>query len=139
MMVYYRVGGKLKNLNLAFNAKHLLLLSGNNILTKLIFEHTHLTLLHAGPQLLLATVRQNYWPTSGMNCAKRVTRSCVTCFKSKPKIFTQMMADLPTERVNVTTAFDIVGIDYAGPFLLKDRKGRGSKLYKAYICVLVFC
>lgn len=97
----------------------------------------HITLLHAGPQLLLATVRQTYWPTSGMNAAKRITRSCATCFKSKPRSSIPMIADLPSERVRFTNAFDIVGVDYTGPFILKDRKGKGCKTYKAYICLFI--
>ncbi|KAJ8927556.1 hypothetical protein NQ314_019961 [Rhamnusium bicolor] len=66
-----RVGGRLKHSQLPFSAKHPLLLSGKHILSKLIFEDAHKALLHAGPQLLLATVRQTYWVTSGMNVAKK--------------------------------------------------------------------
>ncbi|KAJ8930814.1 hypothetical protein NQ314_016346 [Rhamnusium bicolor] len=54
-----RVGGCLKHSQLPFSAKHPLLLSGKHILSKLIFEDAHKALLHTGPQLLLATVRQN--------------------------------------------------------------------------------
>lgn len=70
-------------------------------------------------------------------CAKKVTRSCVTCFKSKPHAINPIMANLPRERVTETPAFSIVGVDYAGPILIKDRRGRGSKVSKGYICLFV--
>ncbi|KAJ8916314.1 hypothetical protein NQ315_005009 [Exocentrus adspersus] len=60
-----RVGGRLKNSSLLFGEKHPLLLSKNHRLTFLIFAQVHLDLFHPGPQLLLSTVRQNYWSTSG--------------------------------------------------------------------------
>lgn len=132
-----RVGGRLKNSSLNFSQKHPLLLCGKHLLTKLIFEHYHNVLCHAGPQLLLATVRQHYWPTSGMNVAKKVTRSCITCFRNKPKCISPIMADLPSKRVTATHAFDVVGVDYAGPIQIKDKKGRGCKIIKSYICIFI--
>lgn len=132
-----RVGGRLKNSSLPFNSKHPMILNGKHVLAKLIMEHTHITLLHAGPQLMLSTVRQTYWLTAGMSAAKKVVRNCVTCFKSQPRSVTPIMAHLPTERVNVANTFSIVGIDYAGPFMLKDRKGKNYKTYKSYICLFV--
>lgn len=132
-----RVGGRLKHSELNFENKHPLLLAGKHYLTKLIFENMHKALLHAGPQLLLATIRQTYWPTSGMNAAKRTTRNCVKCFRYKPKSINPIMAHLPKDRVTCMNPFYISGIDYAGPFLLKDRKGHGSKTIKAYVCLFI--
>lgn len=106
-------------------------------MTKLILTHEHKRLLHCGPQLLLATVRQTYWPTSGMNAVKAITRNCVKCFKVKPQSITSIMADLPKQRVTAMTPFHVTGVDYAGPFNLKDRKGRGCKIIKCYICVFI--
>lgn len=134
---FLRVGGRLKHSNLNFNAKHPLLLHSKHRLTKLIFEHEHRKLLHAGPQLLLNTIRQTYWPIAGMNLAKRTVRSCVVCFKFKPKFITNFMGDLPEHRVTAMTPFYVTGIDYAGPFFVKDRKGRGCKVTKAYVCLFI--
>lgn len=132
-----RVGGRLKHSSLSFSKKHPLLLDGKHKLTKLIFEAEHLRLLHAGPQLLLYTVRQNYWATSGMNVAKMTVRKCVKCFRAKPKPVNSIMADLPKHRVEIAKPFSITGLDYAGPVILRDRKGRPYKTYKAYICLFI--
>lgn len=52
-----RIGGRLKNSQLQFNAKHPLLLGGKHHLTKLIFKYIHRNLCHAPSQLLLTTIR----------------------------------------------------------------------------------
>lgn len=132
-----RVGGRLKNSYLRFESKHPLLLNGKHHLTRLIFEHYHRLYCHAAPQLLLSIVRREYWPTSGISIAKSVFHRCLTCFRNKPKSFMPKMADLPRERVTVMNPFTVTGIDYAGPFTLKDRKGKGCRYIKGYICLFI--
>lgn len=114
-----------------------MILNGKHILSKLILEHIHISLMHAGPQLTLSTVRQTYWLTAGMSAAKRVVHNCIICFKSQPRSSIPIMAHLPIEKVNIASAFDVVSIEYVGPFALKDRKGKNCKTYKAYICLFV--
>lgn len=132
-----RVGGRLKNSHLKFGSKHPILLSGKHQLSRLIFQYEHKQLLHAGPQLLLASVRQKYWITSGIRTAKATVKNCIKCYRFNPKPTYPIMADLPEKRVTVMNPFHVTGIDYAGPFLLKDRKGRGSKNIKGYVCVFI--
>ncbi|XP_030754386.1 uncharacterized protein LOC115881149 [Sitophilus oryzae] len=47
------------------------------------------------------------------------------------------MGDLPKRRVTPSPPFYVTGVDYAGPFLIKDRQGRGCRTSKAYIAVFV--
>jgi len=47
------------------------------------------------------------------------------------------MGQLPFERVTPSHSFLHAGVDYAGPFLLKNWKGRNSRKYKAYIALFV--
>lgn len=132
-----RVGGRLDNSLYEYNVKHPILLCSKHHLTQLIFEMLHRKLLHAGPQLLLATVRQNYWPLGGTNLAKAVVRRCIKCFRYKCKIVQPIMGQLPTSRTNLEFPFLNLTVDYAGPVLIADRKGRGCRLIKSYICIFV--
>nr|CAI5845761.1 unnamed protein product [Callosobruchus analis] len=135
-----RVGGRLKNTHLPFHSKHPILLSSKHVFTKLIFDHKHKQLLHPGPQLLLASVRQFYWPIGGTVLAKRIVKNCLICFKFKPTPFTCPMSSLPNERIKPQLPFYTVGIDYAGPFHILNKKGRGSKLIKCYLVIFIcFC
>lgn len=132
-----RVGGRLQNSTFTRNKKHPCLLPQKHKLTFLIVKHEHLKTLHAGPQALLASVRENYWPISGRNIVKKVVHDCVTCFRAKPKVTGHLMGSLPKDRVTPCAPFSICGVDFCGPILIKDRRGRGCKTTKAYICLFI--
>ncbi|XP_039759903.1 uncharacterized protein LOC120633641 [Pararge aegeria] len=132
-----RVGGRLKNSCYTFDVKHPILLCSKHNLTQIIFQKEHIRLMHAGPQLLLSHVRQKYWPLGGRNLARRVVHGCVRCFRFKAKPFQPVMGDLPKDRTKLEFPFLHTGVDYAGPVLIANRKGRGAKLTKAYICIFV--
>lgn len=131
-----RLGSRLRFSSLAYNIKQPIVIPKDHPLTLLIFHHYHDS-LHPGPQLLLSLVRQRYWPISGKIIAKQVVRKCVTCFKQNPPEHHVPMGPLPSERILQSFPFQHVGLDYAGPFEMLDRKGRGSKLVKSYVCVFV--
>lgn len=59
------------------------------------------------------------------------------CFKAKPNFFEAPMSNLPNARILSSFPFQHTGVDYAGPFFIADRKGRGRQVTKAYICVFV--
>lgn len=133
-----RVGGRLVNSDsFTYDKKHPLLLCSRHLFTRLIFEHQHKVLLHAGPQLLLATVRETWWPLKGRNLAKQVVHKCVRCTRMRATPMKIQMGNLPNERLVPGYPFLRCGVDYAGPLLMLNRAGRGAKLTKCYICLFV--
>lgn len=132
-----RVGGRLESSCYSFEKRHPMLLHKKHRLTKLLFEQEHLRLLHAGPQLLLSSVRDFVWPIAGRDLARTTARHCVVCRRASGKTLTPMMGALPPQRVNPDFPFTAAGVDFAGPFLITDRKGRGCKITKCYLCVFV--
>ncbi|KAJ8962292.1 hypothetical protein NQ318_018271, partial [Aromia moschata] len=60
-----RVGGRIRYSNFALGKKHPLVLPEKHELSKLLVEHTHKKLLHAGPQSVLCSLRERYWIISG--------------------------------------------------------------------------
>lgn len=132
-----RVGGRLKNSKFDYNKKHPMLLSSKHYLTRLIFEYEHIRLLHAGPQQLLFSVRQRFWPTASRNLARSVVHKCLKCYKLNAKPVQPMMGDLPADRFLSGFPFQVTGIDYAGPFFILNKKGRGSRLLKSYVCLFI--
>lgn len=131
------VGGRLENSDYSHFKKHPIILSAKHHFTKLLFEHEHKRLLHAGPQLLLASIRERYWPVAGRTLARKVFRQCITCKRMQGRVAAQIMGNLPLQRMIPGFPFEVVGIDYAGPILISTRKGRGARLVKAYLCVVV--
>ncbi|KAJ8912011.1 hypothetical protein NQ315_003548 [Exocentrus adspersus] len=67
-----RVGGRLQNSNFPYSKRHPIILPPQHLLTKLICQHEHLALMHAGPQLMLSSMKERYWPVSGKNLVKQV-------------------------------------------------------------------
>ncbi|XP_055584679.1 uncharacterized protein LOC129737541 [Uranotaenia lowii] len=132
-----RVGGRLRNADVAQSVKHPAVLSAKHPLARLITEHYHRTLLHAGPQLMIATIRQRYWIHGGRNLARQTYHGCMKCFRQKPTLVEQSSADLPKSRVIQDRPFAVCGVDYFGPIFIKSpiRRHGPTKAYGAiFVC-----
>lgn len=133
-----RVGGRIQNSeNFNFNKKHPILLSAKHWFTVLLFRHEHLRTMHAAPQLLLFTIRESWWPVAGRNLAKCVVHKCVKCARLRATTVTPIMGNLPQERLDPGYPFIRCGVDYAGPVFTLNRKGRGARVQKSYICLFI--
>lgn len=132
-----RVGGRINKANLNFENKHPIILGSKHPLTTLIILSEHYKQLHAGCQTLLATLRQHYWILNGRNAVRSVLRKCIVCFRVNPKVMVKKMASLPSDRVLENRPFMIVGVDFAGPFQIKNSKLRNRTIIKAYLCVYI--
>lgn len=132
-----RVGGRIQNSKLPFDSKHQIILPKGHVFTDLILRHEHERLMHCGVQSLIYAVREKFWPLSVRNSSKKIVRTCIKCFRVKPKESNYLMGNLPDFRVNDYLPFVNVGVDYGGPFLMKDRNTRRANITKAYICLFV--
>jgi hypothetical protein len=133
-----RVGGRIRNANLAYNQKHPVLISKNHNVTEAIIRHFHVKNLHSGTQSTLASIRQQYWPIAGRNKIKQIIHKCISCFRAKPIIAQQKMGDLQVKRLEPARPFINSGLDYCGPILIKTHRGRGKqKTIKAYVCLFI--
>lgn len=132
-----RVGGRLKLSNFNYGKKHPIILPSDSHLTKLIFVYEHIKSFHSGPKLLLANIREEFWPLSGKILAKRTVRKCVKCTRFNSTPVNPIMGNLPVDRTMAMYPFYSTGVDYAGPYLVKNRNGRGSQTTKAYVCLFI--
>jgi hypothetical protein len=132
-----RVGGRLSNSQLSFNAKHPALLPRSHRLTQLVIEHTHKVHLHPVLRTLHFLLLQNFWILSPQRAVRSVIGNCNVCFRVRPVAITQSMAPLPSHRVQQLKPFQCVGVDFAGPFAVTQIRRRGAKSTKAYLCLFV--
>ncbi|XP_067208930.1 uncharacterized protein [Linepithema humile] len=132
-----RVGGRLKNSDLTFSQKHPILLPSRHFLTDLIIREIHEKYYHAGIQTTLYTMRQKFWLIDGRNQVRKIIRSCIRCFRFKADTVNYKMADLPNARVRNTFPFANTGIDFCGPFFIKEKKHRNRNRIKIYVCVFI--
>lgn len=132
-----RVGGRLKYSSLTEEQKYPIILPANHHITTSIMRREHVRLHHCPPEQLLHAIRQRYWPIAGRREAQKIVRRCLNCFRFNPSIPEVRMGDLPKERVTkVTRPFTVTGVDYAGPFQLRESKRRGRlQIFKCYVAV----
>ena len=113
-----QVGGRLSNAIMSPSQKHPVILSGHDLLCRLLFKYNHVSLCHCGPTLL-SYVGNGLHVLSARRLARSVCNDCVVCKKASARIENQRMGQLPAARVNPTPPFSTTGIDYASPFTLK--------------------
>ncbi|XP_076231248.1 uncharacterized protein LOC143177269 [Calliopsis andreniformis] len=132
-----RVGGRLRNSNLPFSQKHPILLPKNNHITELIIRRAHVQNYHAGITSTLYTVRLQYWPIDGKNITRKIVRHCVKCFRVNPPTVNYVMGNLPANRITEARPFHNCGVDYCGPFYMKEKRYRNRTRIKIYVAVFI--
>ncbi|XP_058827841.1 uncharacterized protein LOC131687764 [Topomyia yanbarensis] len=130
-----RLGGRLKHSQESDDTKHSIALPARHRFTRMLLQHYHERLLHAGPQLLLSVVRLRFWPLRGRDMARHIVHKCHRCFRAKPTPVQQFMGELPSARVTVSRPFSKTGVDYFGPVYLRPVPRRGA--VKAYVAIFI--
>ena len=131
-----RVGGRLRRADLPFETKHPVILPKKSHVTTLLIRHAHKRLGHAGRSHVIATLREKYWIIKVNAAVRHVTSKCVFCRRNHGKPGEQKMADLPRDRISPAPPFTYTGVDYFGPFLIKEGR-REVKRYGALFTCLV--
>ncbi|XP_021965751.1 uncharacterized protein LOC110860944 [Folsomia candida] len=113
------------------------LLPPKHPLVELLITEEHLKHHHAGVQFLLSKLREKYWIVQGRRVIKQVIGSCQRCKRFNSKAPNVQPAALPEDRVKDAKAFQITGIDLAGPFHLKNQSKTWMVLFTCavYRCV----
>lgn len=94
-----------------------MLLSSKHRLTKILFVQEH---IHRSTALTAVT-----------------SRSCVRCRRLGARAQENIIGNLPFQRLMPGFPFATVAVDFAGPFMIADRRGRSCKLTKAYLCLFI--
>lgn len=105
----------------------ILLPARNEIVERLIFEY-HKKHCHAGAQTLLSILRERFWILGGKKFLRKVISRCIPCQRFNSQRLEEDSPALPVDRVRNASVFEVIGIDLAGPLLLKGHK-------KAWICL----
>lgn len=83
-----------------------------------------------GLRSLLHLCSSNYHIIGGRYVVRSITRACVPCRLNAIKPQPQMLGQLPIERITPRPVFDKVGVDYAGPILIKRGHTRKPTIVK---------
>lgn len=131
-----RVGGRLKRGEFPYAARHQIILSSKHPATVLLGWYLHRFHKHVGLEHLLSLTRQEYWIVGGRVMLKQIGRKCILCQKRKAKPTIIKMADLPEDRVSVSTPpFYYTGVDYFGPITVKILRSRTKRWGCIFTCL----
>ena len=91
-------------------------LPDDSLFAEKLVRHAHQRTLHWGLGLTMAEVREKYWIPRLRKLTKKVVKSCWGCkrFQGVAQA-TPPPGLLPTERTEGSGAFEIIGVDLAGP------------------------
>lgn len=132
-----RVRGRLENSNLPYDVKHPIILPECH-LSVILVDAFHTLYLHAGPTLLSNILRQRFWIIGGRQLIRARFHKCIICFRQRCKPQHQRMGDLPAVRIQkVQRPFVNVGVDFAGPIIIRSMVKRSRVNMKAYIAIFV--
>jgi len=116
-------------------SKRPILLPSKSRFSELVIAESHDKVYHNGTADTLNCLRQRYWVLRGREQVKRFVRRCILCKKIEGLSFnTVYNPELPSFRVDEAPPFSNVGIDMAGPLLVKGNDIKGDT-YKAYVCL----
>ncbi|KAK6171943.1 hypothetical protein SNE40_018363 [Patella caerulea] len=122
-----RLDGRLQNSEyLSYNIRYPIILPRKNWITKLIVRYYHEHGNHSiGTNQTLSALSTHFWLIAGREEIRAWESECAGCRRRKAKAATQIMAPLPKIRLQMPIrAFAKIGVDYAGPFIAIQGKGR---------------
>ena len=136
-----RVGGRLKNAPVLISReKHPVIIPGKHHIAKLIVLQFHEEVQHQGRLFTEGAIRKGgFWITGGKRLVSSVIFSCVKCRRLRRKLEGQMMADLPSDRLEEAPPFTYVGLDVFGPWSITTRRTRGGQANSKRWAVLFTC
>ena len=132
-----RVGGRQGHANLPYSRMHPIILHGNHPIMKLLILFKHKRLLHAGATLVISSIVRHFLIIRIRQTVRSITCQCIICRCQTIKPHTQMLGQLPLERLTPGSIFEKIGLDYAGPILVKYGHVRKPVILKAFVCVFV--
>ena len=117
-----------------------IILPSRSRITLLMVMSLHLTLQHAvGDNLLRGHLAKNFVIPSLYYIERKIKKECFTCIKRTATTAEQQMGALPDYRYQEPLqVFSRVGIDFAGPFMIKQKRTTRSNPCRPKHYVLVF-
>lgn len=132
-----RVGGRLAEADIPYRQKHPIILPPNHHVTRILIDLEHISLFHAGPSQIIASLKTKYWILRVRNVVKKVLRCCIRCFRAAPKLTEQKMGNLPKVRLEPCRPFLNVGLDYLGPLTIREGGSRSKRRLKVWVALFV--
>ncbi|KAL7745575.1 hypothetical protein ACLKA6_009799 [Drosophila palustris] len=127
--------------DLSAYTKKPIILDGKHTYTRMLINKMHVEAQHIGTQVVVHRFKTAYWMPKLNRIIRTTLNACVWCKRKKAKPQAPKMGLLPEERfLTQEKPFTATGVDYFGPFFIKDGKGtRASKNFRKRYGVIFTC
>ena len=131
-----RVGGRLRRGSFSTEVTHPVILPKRGHVTDLIVAHFHEKTHYGGRDMTLGEIRMSgFWIVRGRMAVARHILRCVKCKKLRGTPCKQKMADLPAERLQPAEPVCYTGVDYFGPFFVRERRSDVKRWGVLFTCL----
>ncbi|XP_068697551.1 uncharacterized protein [Montipora foliosa] len=128
-----RGNSRLRLADIAWEARHPIILPRKHEVTRLIVERLLKDNDHAGTKQILASLSARFWLPGAWEVSRECERACMVCMRRTVRPASQIMAPLLAVQSQMSLrAFTNISVDFSGPFLVK--QGRGKVKLKRYLC-----
>ena len=106
--------------------------------TEKLVMNAHIRTLHGGVGLTMTKLRETYWIPRLRRLTRKVIKKCNGCKRFQAvALSSPPPGKFPSERTVGSSAFEVIGVDYAGPIPYRQAKNREKKSYiLLYTCSL---
>ena len=106
--------------------------------TEKLVMNAHIRTLHGGVGLTMTKLRETYWIPRLRRLTRKVIKKCNGCKRFQAvALSSPPPGKFPSERTLGSSAFEVIGVDYAGPIPYRQAKNREKKSYiLLYTCSL---
>ena len=117
---------------------HPVYLPRSSVFTEKLVQRVHCETLHGGVGLTMAALRENFWIPRLRSLVKMVRKRCWGCKRFRLKAVPPPVPGLlPENRTTIATAFEVIGVDFAGPIRFrKSSKAEGKSYLAIFACSL---
>ena len=130
------IGGLIRYSGLDFTEKHPAVLPSKNDISKMIIYHFHTKVGHQGRGMTINGIRSNgLWIQGCSSTVSYMISKCVICRRLRSAVQNQKMSDLPEDRITPSAPFTYVGVDYFGPFLVKQGRQHINQYGVVFTCL----
>lgn len=133
-----RVGGRIRNADLPYTTRHPVILPDPKKcqFSAMIVYSYHLRLAHGGRDLIMGSLLEKYHIVNVRNFIRNMIRSCIPCRRRNARASSQLMADLPIERLTAfEPCFTYCGTDCFGPIVCKVHRRKSPYYGVLFLCM----